>query len=255
MILVLSDRRTHDPRALEPVGRQNDRQVASLSQALCQRGEDVMAALAEGAQTEDPLGCHGFDHLTEMLVAEQEVDELRQLDVAHGDRRLVLPVQLRTLKARVPHLGIGQVGEAHLRQVEGGEALHHRRPRRRRAVARRAGGGTPIPAPPCATTEPSSRSTVTPPTSWPPSWPVSPGATPAPAPGKSHLTRSAGSGRRSVSPCRSGRPCPAPHGVAGESRSRAGSRRAPVDHAPGAARQHSSRAGSARHPPAAGPMV
>jgi hypothetical protein len=69
---------------------EQDWQIASLSQLIADSVEDRFAVLREAAEDQDRFGRDGVDDISDLLVVEQEVDELRDLNVIDGDLRLVL---------------------------------------------------------------------------------------------------------------------------------------------------------------------
>src|SRR6516165_1697833 len=68
---------------------ENDRQVAAVSEFFPQPLQDLNAALSEAAQQKHAFLSDGVDHVADLLVVEQEMDELRDLNVVDGDLGLI----------------------------------------------------------------------------------------------------------------------------------------------------------------------
>ena len=61
-----------------------------LAQLLAYGVEDRLTLIGKATQDQHRLGGDGVDDTANLLVVEQEIDELRDLDVIDGDRGLVL---------------------------------------------------------------------------------------------------------------------------------------------------------------------
>ena len=68
---------------------EQDREVVTLAQLLAYRVEDCLTLIGKATEDQDRLGGDGIDDVANLLVVEQEIDELRDLNVIDGNLGLV----------------------------------------------------------------------------------------------------------------------------------------------------------------------